>query len=178
VVIHLEVQYRFLVQAQLHGQAVDQTGTVEYEEGHSVDQDPAYEVGHGGKGLDNFFIVRVSDEVQEDGEGHREPGEEDGQAAHGEGIDEDVKDLAAFGDVGEEVHEPVETDDGGIKEIEGGAVIEEGVSPALEGEVGEKEDQEDEGGDHEKVKIALPPAQGGGGQSAGYRCFAHGDPAF
>lgn len=74
-------------------EAVDHTFTREHGEGQGVDEDPADKVRQCGYGLNEFTEPDSLDLCQEDGEDHREPGEENAQSADAEGVLDDLKQL-------------------------------------------------------------------------------------
>lgn len=71
---------------QLRKKRIHHARTGKQGKGHGIDQHPADEIGQGGQGLYRFLKPFAADLRQENGKGHRQPGCQDCQSAHGKGI--------------------------------------------------------------------------------------------
>ena len=132
---------------------VDETVGGENGQSHGVDNDPAQEVGDRGEGLYQTAEPLAAHLCQEDGEGHGQPAGDDADAAQAQGVLDDAQDVGAGSVTLEQVGEPAEAHEVLRRQLAAGLVVEKGVPPTPQGQVGEHEGQRQDGQEHEENLI-------------------------
>ena len=121
--------------------------------GYGEHQHPADEVGERGDRLHGLPERHALDLIQKDSEDHRQPGGEDRQAAHGEGIAHDQQRLLQPDRIVHQVLEPLQP----LEIIEGKGpgrtVIEKSINPSVKRIIGKHCHQNQEGQYIEELSV-------------------------